>query len=86
MGPHHVTGAQEEPSLEVYIPTYRVNRFVDDLESLADSWNALAVTYRLSPSGFWARVTNDDVSSHADCLESAALQLNAALKRFQEGP
>lgn len=88
MGPHQITGGShfdEAPSREIYIPTHRITHFLEDLASLADSWNALAVTYRLSPSGFWARVTNDDVSQNADCLESAATQLAAAIKRFQEG-
>ena len=72
------------PPRDAYLPSRLVGAFLDDLESLADSWNSLAVTYRLSPSGLWARVTNDDYSQRAEVLEHAALQLSAAITRFRE--
>lgn len=72
------------PDPGAYLPVRQVNSLLFDLESLADSWNALAVTYRLAPTGLWARITNDDMSDRVDVLEGCARQLHAALQRFKD--
>lgn len=73
------------PDVDAYVPARRINALLRDLESLADSWNSLAVTYRLQPGGLWARITNEDLASQAGALESAATQLQAAVQRYREG-
>lgn len=69
---------------EVYVEARRLNALVLDLRSLADTWNSLAMTHRLMPTGFWARAFDYDRLQATEVLEQSANQLLAAIRRFEE--
>lgn len=73
-----------DDATEVYVDARRLTALISDLQSLADSWNSLAVTHRLMPTGFWARAFDYDRMQSTEVLEQSASQLLAAIRRFEE--
>lgn len=67
-----------------FVNASRVDRFTADLDALAASWTALAMTLRLFPTGWLTRACGDDHSDHAQALETSSEQLSLIVKRFRD--